>query len=112
MKGLAVAVFTCGLAVASTQAWAIKHGDPVAGAKKAQTCFACHGKGGHSTNAMYPILAGQYADYIIRALHDYKDGIRQNPIMRGMAGSLSDKDIQDLAAYFSSQPTTLYTLKR
>ena len=52
---------------------------------------------------MNPILAGQYADYIVRALKDYKSGDRQNAIMNGIAAGLSEKDMEDLAAYFSSQ---------
>ena len=71
--------------------------------EKAKTCAACHGEDGNATaNAMYPRLAGQYHDYLARALHEYKSGDRKNPIMAGFAATLSDQDIEDLAAHFSS----------
>ncbi len=78
-------------------------GDAAAGQEKSAACAACHGADGNSQIPMNPILAGQYADYIVRALMDYKSGARQNPIMAGMAAGLSKEDMEDLAAYFSSQ---------
>jgi len=84
---------------------AIARGDPDAGATKAKSCAACHGADGNAgSDQQYPRLAGQYADYIARALHEYKNGDRKNPIMAGMAKPLSDQDIDDIAAYFASQP--------
>jgi len=56
----------------------------------------------------YPTIAGQHADYIERALKDYRSGKRQNAIMNGFAGQLADADIKALAAYFSAQKG-LYT---
>ena len=55
-----------------------------------------------------PILAGQYYDYLVRALTDYKIGRRNNPIMKGFASQLSKKDIEDLAAWFSRQKSNLH----
>jgi len=55
-----------------------------------------------------PILAGQHYDYLVRALTDYKIGRRTNPIMKGFAGQLSKQDIEDLAAWFSSQQSSLH----
>ena len=55
-----------------------------------------------------PILAGQYYDYLVRALTDYKVGRRNNAIMKGFAGQLSKQDIEDLAAWFSSQKSKLH----
>jgi cytochrome c553 len=78
-------------------------GDAVAGKSKSTTCAACHGADGNSVIPTNPRLAGQHADYLVKALTDYKSGGRSNPIMVGMAAALSEKDIQDLAAYFSSQ---------
>lgn len=78
-------------------------GDPAAGKKKAQACAACHGPGGHSTSPQFPILAGQYADYLVHALTAYQTGDRKNPIMAGMAAPLSEQDKEDLAAYFAAQ---------
>jgi len=82
---------------------AIAGGDIEAGKEKSATCAACHGADGNSTIAGTPSIGGQYKDYIIQALSDYQDGDRKNPIMSGMAANLSDQDIDDLAAYFSSQ---------
>jgi len=94
-----------------TQA-ALADGDAAAGKDKAQTCAACHGANGISTSDQFPILAGQYKDYIIQALHEYKDGQRNNPIMKGMAGGLSDDDIRNLAEYFSGLPGPLNNIPK
>lgn len=84
-------------------------GDVEAGAEKAATCAACHGADGISQIVTYPILAGQYPSYLTQALKSYRDGTRQNAIMAGFAGALSDQDIADLAAYFASLPGPLQT---
>ena len=83
-------------------------GDPAKGQQKAaQVCAACHGPDGNKPSAPdQPVLAGQYYDYLVRALSDYKNGRRNNPIMKGFAGQLSKQDIEDLAAWFSSQTKT------
>jgi cytochrome c553 len=84
--------------------------DLVAGqAKVKQVCAACHGQDGNSQSPDYPKLGGQYPDYIAKALRDYKSGARKNPIMAGFAATLSDKDIDDVAAYFATQPPALVT---
>jgi len=78
-------------------------------AKAAQVCAACHGPDGNKPSAPeQPILAGQHYDYLVRALTDYKVGRRTNPIMKGFAGQLSKQDIEDLAAWFSSQKSGLH----
>lgn len=79
--------------------------DPVAGKEKSKVCAACHGEGGAGMSAMqdFPKLAGQYNDYIVRALKDYQAGVRKNPVMAEQARNLKAADIADLAAYFSSQ---------
>lgn len=87
-------------------------GNIAAGKDKSQRCAACHGANGISTSDQFPILAGQYRDYIVQALHEYQKGDRKNPIMSGMAKPLSEQDIQDLAAYFSSLPGPLHMLPR
>ena len=77
--------------------------------KAAQVCAACHGADGAKPAAPdQPILAGQYYDYLARALQDYKSGKRANPIMKAFAGQLSKQDIEDLAAWFSSQKSSLH----
>jgi len=78
-------------------------GDPVAGQKKSQTCAACHGPDGNSAAPDFPKIAGQHHDYLVKTLKDYKSGARKNPIMAPMAASLTARDIEDLAAYYSSQ---------
>ena len=84
--------------------------DLEAGKKKAaEVCAACHGPDGNKPSAPdQPILAGQHQDYLERALTDYKIGRRNNPIMKGFAGQLSKKDIENLAAWFASQKSTLH----
>jgi cytochrome c553 len=78
-------------------------------AKAAQVCAACHGpEGNKPSDPTQPILAGQHYDYLVRALTDYKIGRRSNPIMKGFASQLSKKDIEDLAAWFSSQKSSLH----
>jgi cytochrome c553 len=78
-------------------------------AKAAQVCAACHGADGNKPVAPdQPILAGQYYDYLVRAITDYKIGRRNNPIMKGFAGQLSRQDIEDLAAWFASQRSNLH----
>lgn len=78
-------------------------GDAAAGASKAAVCGACHGVDGNSTNPDWPNLAGQHAKYLAAQLKAFKDGTRTNPLMSPQATSLSDADMNDLAAYFSSQ---------
>ncbi len=79
-------------------------GNAEAGKTKAATCQACHGPDGNGTGIdQYPLLAGQHADYLVKALEDYKSGSRANPIMAGFAATLSRQDMEDLAAYFASQ---------
>ena len=82
--------------------------DIAAGATKAkEVCSACHGIDGNSTDVNNPRLAGQHPDYLAKALRDYKSGDRNNAIMKGFAATLSKKDIENVAAYFSSQKSAL-----
>jgi len=92
---------SAGLLLTATSAMA--GGDAESGQQKAQMCVSCHGETGMSVTPQYPNIAGQYADYLEQALSDYRDGDRDNAIMKGFAASLTDQDIEDLAAYFSSQ---------
>ncbi len=78
-------------------------GDPAAGKEKSQACQACHGTDGNSPAPNFPKLAGQYQDYLLRTLIDYKSGARKNPIMSGQVAALSEQDMKDLAAYYASQ---------
>lgn len=94
---------------ASVTAHAAGPGDAAAGQEKAQSCVACHGATGNSENPIYPIIAGQYRDYLAQALRDYRSGARNNAIMRGFAAALSDEDILDLSAFFARQDSVLQT---
>jgi cytochrome c553 len=79
--------------------------DLAAGAAKAkEVCAACHGMDGNSAQTDYPKLGGQHAEYMAKALRDYKNGTRKNPIMSGFAAALTPKDIENLAAYYAAQP--------
>lgn len=84
-------------------------GDAGAGKQKSVTCGSCHGLQGVSPNDEWPNLAGQKRAYIVAQLHAFKDGARKNQLMTPMAASLSDTDIEDLAAYYAQlapQPAT------
>lgn len=99
MLGLVAAVTL--LAAGSVHA----EGDKAAGRQLVYTCAGCHGVPGY-TNAypQYPVpkIAGQNEQYLVNALHGYKSGDRKHPTMDAQAESLSDADIQNIAAYLSS----------
>jgi cytochrome c553 len=75
-------------------------------------CAACHGATGVSVIPNYPILAGQYPDYLRREIGEYKNGGRKNAIMSGMAATIKDSDVAALAEYFSKLQPALSTLSR
>lgn len=77
--------------------------DPVAMPAKAETCAACHGPGGNSSDPQYPSLAGQQALYIQLQLIQFRDGRRKDPVMTPMAANLSDADTKALGEYFAAQ---------
>ena len=85
-------------------------GNAAAGKKKAGTCAACHGDGNKTLNDTYPKLAGQYPEYLSKAMHEYKSGKRKNAIMGAQAQTLSEQDIADLSAYFGSLKPQLHDL--
>ena len=92
----------------STQS--VTAGDPAAGREMAASmCASCHSENGVSTVTQFPIIAGQYEDYLVQSLEDYRSGKRENPVMNGFASQLSDRDIANLAAWFASQPSPLFT---
>lgn len=71
-------------------------------ATKAAQCAACHGQAGVSMNPLWPNLAGQKKDYLAKQLRDFKSDKRQDPLMSGMAKTLSDADIDLLANYYAN----------
>jgi cytochrome c553 len=95
------ATLLLGLAALATSAQAQ---DAAAGEKKAAMCIGCHGIAGYQASFpevhKVPMISGQGAKYIANALASYKKGERRHPTMRGVATSLSDKDMADLAAYY------------
>jgi cytochrome c553 len=78
-------------------------GDAAAGKQKATACAACHGADGNKTlDNTYPKLAGQYPDYLLKALKEYKSGKRVNAVMAGQVQALTDADMANLAVYYGS----------
>ena len=79
-------------------------GDAAAGQSKAAICAACHGIDGNSAVPNWPKLGGQHSAYLERQVSLVKSGNRQVPEMMGIVAALTDEDIADIAAYYSSQP--------
>ncbi len=77
-------------------------GDAAAGKAKSAVCIACHGAAGISPNGLWPNLAGQKEAYLAKQIKAFRDGTRSDPMMAPMVKNLSDADIDNLAAYFSS----------
>jgi cytochrome c553 len=100
-------VAVLGLMAAAAPVLAADAGDAAAGAKKNSMCIGCHGIPDYHTAfpEVYrvPKLGGQHAAYIVKALQEYKAGNRSHPTMRAIAAGLSDKDMADLAAYYSGE---------
>lgn len=78
-------------------------GDAQAGQAKSAACVACHNADGNSTAPIYPKIAGQNEAYLVHQLSAFKSGARTNPVMLPFVQNLSEQDLADLAAYFSSQ---------
>ncbi len=89
-------------ALASMPFAAYAAGDAAAGKSKATSCAMCHGAAGISANDIWPNLAGQKPGYLTKQMKAFRDGDRKDPMMSPMAAPLSDDDIANLAAYFSS----------
>lgn len=85
-------------------------GNATAGKQKNATCASCHGQDGNGSDPNFPRLAGQYEDYLLKALQDYHSSKRKNAIMNGMVSTLSEQDLSDLAAYFAGQSKGLTTV--
>jgi cytochrome c553 len=84
---------------------AFADGDAAHGRARSQICEGCHGIADYRTAypEVYPVprIGGQQAAYIVKALQDYKTGARKHPTMRGIAATLSEQDMADLAAYYA-----------
>ena len=99
MKSFFFALVTV-LVFTSTSALA---GDVAAGKAKAALCASCHGPTGISMSPLWPNLAGQKEQYLVKQIKAFRDGTRQDTMMAPMVAALSDADIDNLAAFFASQ---------
>lgn len=110
MKKLGWLLYITFFSVSAANAQDSYKGDPEAGKAKNAICAACHGVDGNSALDINPKIAGQHANYLYKQLSEFKlasqtggkEG-RNNAVMNGMAAALSEEDMKDLAAYFSSQ---------
>jgi len=102
---IAASIATLSIACALLASPAAAQGNAERGAKLAYTCQGCHGIESYRNaypSYRVPKLGGQKAAYLVAALQGYRDGSREHPTMQAQASSMSDEDMQDLAAYFSS----------
>lgn len=102
MTAKLAATLICAAAFGSS-APALAAGTKEAGQAKSTPCIACHGVDGNSANPEWPSIAGQHESYLARQLKAFRAGERQNPLMTPMAATLSDQDIDDLAAWYAGQ---------
>lgn len=116
MSKFSTVIFILGLTLSFT-AFAVGEnalvGDPVAGKDKSATCVACHGVDGNSPTPLWPKLAGMAEGYLLQQLLEFQKGdkgARNDPTMYGMVQNLSQQDLADLAAYYSTQEMTLGTV--
>ena len=95
----------CAVMMITATTLAHAEGDPAQGKMKNSMCAGCHGiadwRTAYPEVYSVPKLGGQHAAYIVKALHAYKSGARKHPTMNAIAGSLTDQDMADLAAYYS-----------
>lgn len=101
ISSLTVCAAVLGSMFASAGAWAA--GNAEAGQQKAAACMACHGPDGNSLADMWPKLAGQLPDYIVKQLKDFKAGKRVNEQMSPQAANVAESDMPDIAAWFAAQ---------
>ena len=78
---------------------------------KAEACAACHGPGGRSVVAQFPILAGQTSRYLYLQLRDFQEGRRTNELMTPLVAGLTRDEMREISNYFSKQKPPLQTFK-
>lgn len=93
------------LLLLSTAACSSAAPPPAAKPARLGLCAACHGEDGRARIPGAPNLAGQKYDYLLNALHDYKNGARDVAVMRAATGSLSEGELRQLAKWYASLPT-------
>ena len=106
-KLLVSLLLTLGVAGIAQAAATAVVGDVAAGQAKTAVCGACHGPDGNSMAPNFPKLAGQGDRYLLKQLHEIKDGKRQVLEMTGLLTNLNDQDLADIAAYYSSQKNSV-----
>ncbi|MBP6533775.1 MAG: cytochrome c [Arenimonas sp.] len=113
MSNKILLVCVLGVFAGQTSAMGVS-GNAAAGKQKAVTvCAACHGADGNKTlDDSYPKLAGQYPDYMLKALKEYKSGKRSNAIMAGQVQALSEADMANLVLYYASLKSQIGTLPK
>lgn len=91
---------------------ALARGDAATGAAKAKTvCAACHGADGNTPlSPDFPKLGGQHYDYLLHSMKAYKSGARKNAVMAPQVQNLTTKELEDLAAYYAAQHSTLHVI--
>lgn len=108
MRDIAAYLSTAAPSLSAATAAEPRGAAPAAG----QVCTACHGANGVAIADQFPSLAGQYEDYLRRALTEYRQGARKNAVMANFASQLKDEDVAELAAYYSRQSAVVGTLAR
>ena len=106
-KLLVSLLLTLGVAGTAQAAATALVGDAAAGQAKTAVCGACHGPDGNSMAPNFPKLAGQGDRYLLKQLHEIKDGKRTVLEMTGLLANLNDQDLADIAAYYASQKNTV-----
>ena len=105
LAGSALSSFAAGDMVPAAPAKVAKPDLASGEAKYTAICAACHGADGNSGTPINPKLAQQHPEYLVKQLQEYKAGKRKNPIMQGMAATLSDDDMKNVAYWLTSKPS-------
>lgn len=105
-----VLVFSFALVLVGTSSILHAEGNAEAGKTKTISCANCHGEQGNSSVGFFPKLAGQHTSYLIKQLREFKNGLRNDPMMSAMAAALTEQDIADIAAYYAEQKISVDTL--
>ena len=100
---LALLTWAAGTVFANEAAPAAFKADAAKGAQLSASCQACHTADGSRGSPANPILQGQHPEYIVKQLTEFKSGKRKNAIMMGMAATLSDDDMKQVAAFYASK---------
>lgn len=107
-----ITIFSAALAVGMLFTGLVRAGDGAVESQPVEriasgVCAGCHGPDGNAVVPMFPSLAGQWEDYLLKSLEEYKNGIRKDPVMGMQVKALTRKDLENLAAFYASQPGKL-----